>query len=111
MNVSISHQSTEYVKKKQRNFKIVYNSQYDESLSLCWYCVIQFDVSATDNGVPQLTATANARVTITVIRNTAPFFTNTNTYQRTINKNYPEGTSVFTVTYGDNDQVVSKSFA
>ncbi|KAK0048619.1 protocadherin Fat 4, partial [Biomphalaria pfeifferi] len=64
-----------------------------------------FDVSATDNGVPQLTATANARVTITVIRNTAPFFTNTNTYQRTISKNYSEGTSVFTVTYGDNDQV------
>ncbi|KAI8794949.1 protocadherin Fat 4, partial [Biomphalaria glabrata] len=63
----------------------------------------KFEVSAIDNGVPQLKSAVNAQITITVVRNTAPYFTNTNGYHRTIPKNYPEGTMVLTLTFEDKD--------
>ncbi|CAG5130538.1 unnamed protein product, partial [Candidula unifasciata] len=64
-----------------------------------------FEVSAVDNGVPPRQATPSAQVIVTVIRNTAPYFTNTNTYQVAIAENQTESTTIFTVTFADNDQV------
>ncbi|RUS82555.1 hypothetical protein EGW08_009685 [Elysia chlorotica] len=63
-----------------------------------------FEVQATDSGPIPKTSAVNARVTVNVIRNTAPFFSNTNAYSTTISENHGEGSSVYAVTFGDNDR-------
>lgn len=54
---------------------------------------ITFRVSVTDNGVPQLSSTANIAVHIININDKDPVFNETE-YKFSINENSPKGTSV-----------------
>ncbi|GFS23625.1 protocadherin Fat 4, partial [Elysia marginata] len=63
-----------------------------------------FEVQATDMGPVPKTSVVNARVSVDVIRNTAPFFLNTASYLVSIPETQPEGSSVYAVTFSDNDR-------
>ncbi|KAK3745550.1 hypothetical protein RRG08_040225, partial [Elysia crispata] len=63
-----------------------------------------FEVQASDLGPVPRTSSSNARVTVNVIRNTAPFFLNTNNYTTSISEAHPEGTSIYAVSFNDNDR-------
>ena len=82
---------------------------YERIISFLFF-VQQFEVQATDMGSPPRISAQNAQVTVTVIRNTQPFFSNTNSYAVTIPETHPEGTSVYSVTFNDNDRDVRITF-
>lgn len=54
-----------------------------------------------------LQSTSTASVSVTVIRNTGPIFTNTATYATTVQETTPNGTTVFRPSVRETDTVVS----
>lgn len=77
-----------------------------ESLTTITVSTVELFISATDDGLPNLSATFNARVVINIVRNeNDPFFVNT-PYVTTIPETTALGTVVITVTARDNDNLV-----
>lgn len=64
-------------------------------------------MSARDKGSPPQTADNPQTVTLNVVRNTAPLFTNTATYSKTISETYAGGLSVYATTVSNTDIDVS----
>ena len=68
--------------------------------------LFQCRVIATENRSPSRTSTNTGTVTVSVVRNTAPFFVG-NPYTGTINRDANDNDVVVTYTTGDNDNDVS----
>jgi hypothetical protein len=81
-------------------------------LAVVFYTVyfhFQFQVSARDKGSPPLSADNPQTVTLTVIRNTQPVFTNTASYSKTIPETTGGGQIVYPTTVQNTDQDVSSN--